>query len=785
MRLLLKANFRVLRGSLVTGVILVLFAVVSGFVSSYLYYGNVPMMRAYEASLASSNVEQFRFLPALELTDSEISEIVATSGITTSADQPPTVQGFASDDRINLVPYYDVRASELSEQYDFAYESVRVKVVDTDGVHYYVSTKPASINRVVTADGAREVKDGEVLMTAQHARLSDLKIGDSVLIGSTAYRIAGTYFQPSNSLLGASGSGALGNTANAGILMSESDFESVESPADLIFVGVSHDGTPTSILAGMRSNDRVSYVSSSDHLASISALRDNFSTSLTLMLIGTALFACAVVLVVWQIIRNNLRRSVAVVGVMKAIGLHPLSIGASFAVYVVPVLIGVCLGSLVGYLLAPSFGAGYLRIFEFYLPALVPDVPFTVLQVLLALVVPLLVCIATAMRLVRSETLALLNGGFISSSTLRLRWLYSAMRRFSMTTRVRWSFALSNAPRVFVVVASAAVSVLVLAFSLAILAMGARPLDQLRASMNFDDLVQYTTPQNSGQSSANKGYADSFYISGAGSSNVDRSFDALFVDPSFSAILAPGSDGRQIFELLGSGEIVVSSKFASDYGVVVGDRVSIQPQSLPAVSLVVAGINPIAMDTRMYLPTSDLPDLVPAAERNAFNTWFSTGGLAPASESDAVVVSKQILVDQAQNAISASFTLVPVLIFIAVVLSLGVLFLIAYLNVFDNRRMIALLDQLGYQASDSVRLVINVYGFVILVGAVGGALVSPLLLAAFGGIVAQASDYHLVLETGWPSLAVVALAVVAFAQLSHFLVLPWVRKISPTALAYS
>lgn len=787
MKLLLKANFRVLRSSPATGLILLLFALIAGFISSFLYYGNVPMMRAYEESMTTANVEEFRFLPTLDLTESELAEIVTDAGIAVEPGQLPTVQELVDNDDVDLFPYYDSRADALAGEHAFSYEGVRGKVVDQDDVRYHVTTLPESIDRAIVVAGADTPSDGEILLTVQHARIAELAVGDSLTIGDVAYRIAGTYYQPSATLLGASGDSALGNASNAGVLMSAADFAAVDASEDLIFVGVTDGGDVTAVLDGLRASDEVAFVTASEHLPAISALRNNFTTSLMLMLIGTALFAAAVILVVWQILRNNLRRSVAVVGILKSMGLHPLSIAASFTVYVAPVLIGVLGGSFLGFALAPWFGEGYLDIFNFFLPPLRLDPSLLGLQLLLAIAVPLAVCMVTALRIVGAHTLRLLDGGYASSSALRLGRLSSAMHRLRLATRVRWSLALSNAPRLFVVIVSAALSVVVLAFSLAILTMAVRTLDQLRDSLDFDHLVRYSTPQSGEDADDVRGYADSLFVTTAGDATVvERSYDALFVDPSFDAITAADSDGEQVFRRLDAegGEVIVSSKLAADFDLAVGDEITVQPQSLPEASLRVAGINPIAMDTRLYLAEVDLTSLVVGAEDGQYNTVFSSGETPP-SDAGTTVTSKTVLLAQSEDAISASFSMVPLLALIAAVLSSGVLFLIAYLNVFDNRRMIALLDLLGYQAGDSVRLVINVYGMFILLGALAGALASPALLGSFGGVVSQASDYHLVLDTGWLALAVVVLAVAGLAQASHFLVLPWVRRISPAALAYA
>lgn len=788
MKHLLKANFRVLAGSPVTGAILVLFALISGFVSSFLYYGNVPMANAYETSLTQTNVEQLRFLPTLDLTGAEVSEIQKAAGTLASADSAPSLPELVSNHDVDLLPYYDKRATALSEHFDFVFEGIQIKVIDSGGVRYQVTTKPESINRLVVVDGAAEPDPGQVLVTVQYARLQGLGVGDSLSLDGRTYQIAGTYYQPADSYVGGTSDAARGNASNAGIVMSPSDFSGVDALAETYYVGIPNTGaSAAAILDGMRSSQDVSYVTDSTRLPSTSALRNNFSTSLTLMLIGTALFSLAVVLVIWQIIRNNLRRSVAVVGVLKAIGLHPVSIGLSFAVYVLPVIVGVATGSIAGYLLAPSFSDGYLDLFNFYSPEMRLDARFTAIQLILAILVPFAVCMTTAMRLVGAETLSLLDGRFNSSSTLRLRRLYSAMRGLRLAARVRWSFALSNAPRLLVVVVSAAVSVTVLAFSLAILSMGTQPLGQLRESMNFDYLVTSSTPQTSSEATADKGFSDRLYVTDVnGQDLVERSYDAMFVEPSFEAITAPGPTGAQVFEQLSDGNaVVVSSKFAADFKVVAGDLVSIQPQNLPSVTFEVVGVNPVAMDTRLYFNERDLARAVPGTKAGTYNTKFLSGGAAPESDATQTVTSRSVVVENAQEAISASFRLVPMLALIAVVLSSGVLFLIAYLNVNDNRRMIALLDQMGYQARDSIRLVINVYGLFIVVGALAGATAAPTLLGIFGDLVSQASDYHLRLDTNWIELAALIVSVACFAQLSHFLVLPWVRRISPSALSYA
>ncbi|MDJ0314054.1 FtsX-like permease family protein [Arthrobacter sp. H35-D1] len=760
----------------VTSVVLLLFALIAGFISSYLYYGNVPMQRAYEATAATSNVEEFRFLPTLNPADGEKARTAAADGT------------------VNLLPYYQQHAQNLAAHYGFNTEAIRQKSVEADGMRYAMGTVPQRINRIVLVDGTANLTAGSVLVTAQPARLAGLHVGGHLTVDGIEYRIAGTYTQPSQSLLGTTGGAALGNAANTGVLMTEGDFEAVPAQEELAFAGVvPENGSLTAVLEDLRASVDVGSVTRSDQLSAMSSLRSNFSTSLTFMLIGTALFAAAIVLVVWQVMRNNLRRSVAVIGVMNAMGLPPLGIVASFMVYVAPIVLGVAGGAALGLLLAPSFSAGYLELFNVVVPPIPTEPAFTLGQLGLALLIPLAVCAVTAFRLVRAPVLHLLNGRVLFSPPPRRRKLSSLLGRLKLATRVRAVFALSSPARIAVVLGSAAVSVLVLAFSLSIVSMASRPGAQLAESMNFERLVQYAAPQEGAAGRTDVGYADRLYVAdadseSAGPGTVDRSYDSMFVAPGFDAVRAAGPAGQQVFESLagdGADGVVVSSKFAAEFGVSVGDVVRIQPQQLDAAAFRVVGINPVALDTRLYFKGQHLPEAVVGADAGNYNTAFVAKDAAAPSNAESTSTTKAALVAQAQDAIAASFGLVPILVGIAVVLAVGVLFLIAYLNVFDNRRAIALLDQLGYRPRESLSLVINVYGMFIVAGAMFGAILSPALLTFFGGLVSDASDYHLVLAVSWPALVVLVVLVAGFAQLAHLLVLPWVSRISPTAVSYT
>lgn len=785
MRLLILANLRVLLRGIPAAAILVLFALIAGFVSSYLYYGNVPVEQSTAASTATADVEQFRFLPVLKLTDAELAELAQRAGIDPGAGVPSTLKELTERHDVDLVPSYESRARDIADRHGFEQEMLRTKAVTAEGVRYELAVEPTIINRAIVVAGADRINDGEVLLSVQHARLTGLSVGDHLTILGTEYRIAGTYYQPSDTLLGTSGDGSLGNATNAGVLMTAADFAAVDATEELIFVGRQEEGDIAALLSTLRDDPDVASTMASSDRAAMSSLPSNLSTSVTLMLIGTALFTAAILLVVWQVIRNNLRRSVAVIGVLKAMGLHPLAISASFAVYVLPVVLAVALGAGVGFLLAPGFQAGYLDTFNVVLPKTTVDVGFTLVQALLAVAVPFFVCVSTAIRLVRAPTLELLDGSAVASGSARIRRLSGVLGRLRLAPRVRAVFAVSNLPRLFIAIVSAGVAVLVLAFSLAISSMASRPVEQLRQALDFDHLVQYAAPRTDPGDVADVGYAVQVFVADAGAVNVSRSAEVMAVDPSFRAVHAAGSDGAQVFRTLHDDGIVVSAKLASDADLRVGDPVVLRPQALAQRVFTVTAVNPVDMDTRLYIASGSLPDIVLNETSGSYNTWFARGDSPPVMDGETTVTSRDALIAQTKEAVAASLTLVPLLTLIAVVLSVGVLFLVAYLNVFDNRRSIALLGQLGYQPAESLRLVINVYGGFLVLGAGLGALASPTLLSIFGDLVGRASDYHLLLRVGLVELAVIVGLVAVFAQLAHLLVLPWVRRISPASIAYA
>lgn len=299
------------------------------------------------------------------------------------------------------------------------------------------------------------------------------------------------------------------------------------------------------------------------------------------------------------------------------------------------------------------------------------------------------------------------------------------------------------------VLGSAAVSVL--AFSLSTVSMASRPGAQHAESMNFEPLVQYAVPQVGPANGTDVGYQDCLYVAAADSEaarpiSVDRSYDSMFVAPGFDAIWAASHAGWQVFESLGgdgADGVVVPSKFAAKFGVSVGDVVRIQPQQLDAA--VFRGRNRPGGAGR----ASVLHRAAPGRRRRRCERRQLQHGVG------------------GRGRRGASFDLVSILVGIAVVL-----YLLAWLNMFDNRRAIALLDQLGYRPRETSSLVVNVYAIFILAGAMLDAVLSPALLTFFGGLVSDASGYHLVLAIFRPALVVLVVLVAGFAELAYLLVLP-------------
>lgn len=767
-----------------------------GFLFAYLYYGNVPMQNKYETELEETNVEQFRIWPTVKLSDNEMNKVKqklidTNPNVDQSKLAKESIEEIIDEFDIDLSKYNDKRIQALGETYKFQYELLERAILEEGKINYYISPRTEFINKYILYSGKDTLKDNEILMSVQFAKRNHIKLGEWYKIKDTKYKVMGTYYQPAESYLytASSNANAVNTSKNCGIIMSKNTFDTLNCSKDMIYISrfdqryseKEFDKT----ISKMMSDNKIFSILKSNDLPNFTVMRNNFKTSLSFMFVGVFMFSLSILLVILQIIKNHFEHTKKNIGLLKAMGYKNSSIFLPYLIINIPIIIGLMLGMLLGYLSADSFMETGLEVFNYIVVKEKFNIWLAVVVVAILVTLVTFIIILKFTFLLRIDALQLIKNIKSESINPLVKISKVGIRKLKFTSRIMTVYLFSNIARFIVIAIVAFLGFILVNFAVSIFGLVDKPVKDLSDKLNYKYCYSYKEVQEDTQQGNDDDHVLSnniYVIRGNEETEINKNFVVLFVGKEFNSIVLKDVINKDLLKNLTDNKIIISKKMANDYHLGIEDTLQIKVSNDKNLKLIIAGINNTAFDSNLYMNSNYISKINKIYDEDSYNQVYTEQ--ENKAYRDATLSTKTQRVDQIRKQLDASLSMIPILVTITIIIVFSMSCLIAYLNINDNKKDIALLQLLGYTDRQIQKLIININSIAIIIGALVSSLFIRKMFQIIEDMVNSSTEVYISLDILNVYKILAVLIIYGIYRVATVVMYDGVKKIELSAVMY-
>lgn len=757
MKMLIKNNIRQLFKNKLFLLLLVGLALLLGFLFTYLYYGNVPMKTNYERELKETNVEEFRIWPTIKLTDEEI-DLIKKDLIKSNPEidllkiSEQSIDTIIEEYKIDLTVYTEKRINILSDAYDFNYELFERKYIEENSNTLYVTPNKGEINEYILCEGTDKLKNNQILISVQFAKKNNIEVGDFYRIKDKEYKVIGTYYQPAETLIYNSNyTSSMNTVSNCGVIMTLDSFNELSNDKEAIYIAKFNESysedEKREKINEMMSDDKVFSLVRSDNLPNFTAMNNNFNTSLTLMYSGILIFLISIILVILQIIKNHFEHTKKYIGLLKAIGYKNVTIFIPYLIINIPLVIGMVFGMFMGYLASDSFMKSGLNIFNYIVVKENFNYWLALIVIICLLFIISTIILIKFIFLLKVDALNLIKN--IKSDSINPLVMFSKAitRKLNFIARVEIIFVISNLSRFIVIVIVSLLAFIMANFAGSIYGLINKPIEDLTRQLNYNYCYSYKEVKEKDTSSKDYDYVLSsniYFIKDEDNNEINHYFTCLFIDENFHSIILKDKNNSDLLEGLTGNNIIISRKMANDFNLEKGDILIIKGNENKDLEFLVHGINSTSYDSNVYINKDYIKEFNYNYSLNSYNQVYTVDDLI--SDEDATLITKMQKIGQIQNQLNASLSMIPILAIVTILIVFSMSCFIAYLNINDNKKSIALLQLIGYKENQIQKMIINIYSIAIVIGSVLGGISINYIFQTIGNMVNKSTEVFIKLD---------------------------------------
>jgi putative ABC transport system permease protein len=730
-------------------------------------------------------------VPTLELTDSELEQILFDYEVSPEDAASLTTDDLIKEYKVDTVRYLEERIGFLETRYHFSAELFCRKYIKSEGTVWYINTLPEKINMISTLDGEEPTASNEVLLSYQYAKHNNLSIGDTITINSKELIVCGLFTQASESLIyNSKYSTSMNTTNNAVAIVTEEAYK--EFPSDdedvsfcAVFSKPKAEAETNDLITEMMDDSAISFVANSSKLPMFNSLLSNFSTSLTLMAAGVLLILITILIMTMMLINNWFKGLQKSYGVLLGMGYSKTTLAGAFSVVSIPVSVGLVLGVVLGFFMSQGFVLSYCDVFNI----LPPHIDIFTLSALVAFINVVLVVFSVfvttkCLLLLNKDVLSLMLNRSSERANTIIQKSKAVFEKASINTRIKTAYILKHTSRFFAIMLVSVFAIILSIFSIAIFSLSNEPLNSYADELAYDSIVTYATEQNdsSYENQTETFMQGSFYAYECEGTKINAYYNILSLDAACNSLQIVDAN-KQPLVPIEEGCIVVSAKFANQYGVERGNKLTIRSSDGTSTSFTVSGINSINYDINFYVDSACKESFYAAEDSNSFNGEFINGNAEPYNN-EGVAQTKSQKLDDIKGLLSGSMAMIPILILLTIFLVAGISCLISYLNINESKKDIVVFSILGYKDRSIFNLVVNIYAPAVLCGCLLGSLLAQPILAAFQTSVNTTTEVLITLQATVISSLLMVAAVFFLYNLIINTMMASVKRINSNEVLY-
>ncbi|MGE7908209.1 hypothetical protein [Lysinibacillus xylanilyticus] len=708
----------------VLGIFILLLAGIFNFL-----YGGVNVIDSnYKEIMKTSNTEDFRFIPALKVED-HIAEITADYSIISEDLNKLSTQEIIDKYKVSTIKYEKKMIQELEQKYNFKYELYKEAIIEDGEKTYFVTPYQGEIDKMVFAEG-KSPKSGEVAVAVQYANSQSIQVGDSIEIADKKYKVSGLTYGPLQLFLHSNQySKEIFLKSNVGIIMNESDFENLDEKKSHLYLALFDSSVKNQAdsIEQMRSANNVAYLATPDQVSTLNNIQTDLSTNYYLSIVSVITLLVITIILIIIILNNQLGNLNQEFGIMLAIGVKKSGIIKGFYIYGFFFLVFIILGTILGLIMQGGILGQFTSIYNIYFPletSFLETISFgLLLELFLVFVVSLLVSLklrVSALTLI-NDNLKLKTSSVLKFIKLSLRWLPTRFRIKSSFTFYKMSYLFTLFISMIVIV-----NLFVLGFSLQ--TSIERDFNEYENNLNYS---KYGIFESSDTTDNNEiGIQAQYRLSKVNGLKLEKGADIPILglkneETSFSHINGLLKDKNGL---------IITKKIARQYDIKIGDKITLEINQNPK-EFTVSNINPINLDVNNYLDIHAIWENDSSYDVNDFNIYFAKNDDDSFLNDSEYFISKSEETQRVKDSLNQINTLLSLLFFATMTISIVLLILIAKLSVTDNLNAIRVFNLLGYSRFNTYNLSIDVYKIPLVLFCSVGVVISPFIMNAFESLI--------------------------------------------------
>jgi putative ABC transport system permease protein len=645
---------------------------------------------------------------------------------------------FATTELIN-----NEKISWMEEEFNIFLERMRYVDVDSDNYTLRVFSETEKINTYELLEGEPLSSDREILISRDFSLAHDIQIGDSIEINDNSHTVVGIAVRPDYLH-------ALKDTSDVGlekekfgvaiVLSSVLDEIGDENNYYAIKYNEANDTTIRKFISSEFNPTSYTSAAANRRINNPRTMGDEILSNTSVIIPVMFIMVMAIIAIV---IGRMAKKEQKQIGTLSALGYKKRELCfhyVNFAVF--PAITGAIFGVLFSLIILKPACLYFANNLEQLNYNITPPLFIIVLSFLIPAVLYGMTAYLTVKRLLKKNTAILLSGNASVKTKIRKIFVNSKMK-FQSKFQLR-SLMKNKIRSLAVLIGLLIGSVLILTGFIALDSTNTMIDTRIDSSGDYEYEYFLNTMESDNLITGEKALSYRFEVEGYNSLLM-----MVGIRENSKYPVLKCKSGQPIEY----GNYYISNVGAEYYGISAGDELTLyHPLTLESVTITIADIIDDNSRGILYTSTENVAEILNVSEKS-YNTILTDNELNIPEEKIIMFSSKGIIKEQMKQLLSTVYSLLGMILFFGVLLSMITTYLIVNMLVEENKNNISMLKVLGYRPKEINKLVLNTNHILLPIGFIISIPFSQQLAAAiFRGNIESMGNYIEPVVSAWSVL---------------------------------
>ena len=710
MKILFKNILRSFLKNKFQAIIVMILLVFGGFYFSLFCNTIMPITKAYSNDKVTSNIEQFRFYPTIEIPNQDMFDIAQKYNISQADLKSLSLEDLAAKYNIDTDSYSEENIKDLADNYKFSYEKYPYKLLTTDNKFYQITYYQGNINKNIFVEGNAPKQDEDIAISVGFANENNIKLGNSLDIQNKSYKVCGFFYDLGNTnIYNSSKSLSIFVKNNAKLLITNDSFKKIDADNKTIYFG-KFAQTPKNIdleLQRMLESKNFLSLSPSSAISDVSMFDKTLTSQVSMMYLGSVVILAIILIFIALFIGDHTKNSRKQYGILLAMGYPKSKLLTTYVLFGMLMFFFVFTGTVLGFACKDFITLQLAKVFNYPVATDVINIrDMSIFSIAFTILISIFMLLRVRKQLSEKPLSLISNGDLTKYGGFNIK-MKKIISCFPFKQRIRYNITLSNLPRFFIMICCTSISAFLILLALSLFSGYSSGVSVYENKTSYEKVVYYNNVEKADKDRyGSKFLKTSAFLSQINDTNINKTIDIEFLDLNNSLLDFGQGEGAGV---------VVPLKYSYSFGVKIGDEVVIKTKNSSFKQKVLA-FSPFTVNNTFYISNNAIPKFDETLSEYNYNGEYLKPG-EEATQKYNNVITKESLVEQIKTMQQNSSTLIVILVLFSIVTSFALIIIVSINNIGDNIKGITMLLMSGYKKSTVSSLLLNIYSFAVVLGA--------------------------------------------------------------------